>query len=54
MVTDFENGMVFKRLLIEKGYEGYQFMEEKSSPTICLFDSSKISKPTHQKVIHES
>lgn len=53
LMTDFGNGMVFKRLLIEKGYEGYQFMEEKSSPTICLFDSSKISKPTHQKVIHD-
>jgi hypothetical protein len=47
LLTDFGNGVHFKRLLLEKGYEGYQFMEESSSPTICIFDSSKLSSPIH-------
>lgn len=50
LMTDFGNGFVFKRLLAEKGYEGYQFMEEDSSPTICLLDSLKITKPVHKVV----
>ena len=50
LMTDFENGIVFKKLLQEKGYEGYQFMEEKTSPTICLFDSSKITKTIYKTV----
>lgn len=49
-LTDFGNGIPFKRLLEEKGYEGYQFMEEKSSPTICLFNSSKLTLPVHKIV----
>lgn len=47
LLTDFENGAPFKRQLQEKGYEGYQFMEEKSSPTICIFESKKLSAPEH-------
>lgn len=50
VLTDFENGIPFKRQLEEKGYEGYQFMEEKSCPTICLFNSSKLTSPIHQMV----
>lgn len=50
LLTDFGNGIPFKRLLEEKGYEGYQFMEEKSSPTICLFNSSKLTLPVHKIV----
>lgn len=50
LLTDFENGAPFKRKLQEKGYEGYRFMEEKSSPTICIFESKKLSAPKHIKV----
>lgn len=50
LLTDFENGAPFKRQLQEKGYEGYRFMEEKSSPTICIFESKKLTKPEHIKV----
>lgn len=50
LLTDFGNGIPFKRQLEEKGYEGYQFMEEKSSPTICLFNSSKLTLPVHRIV----
>lgn len=47
LLTDFENGERFKALLLEKGYEGYLFDEEKTSPTLCIFDSAKLSSPTH-------
>lgn len=50
LLTDFENGVPFKRKLQEKGYEGYQFMEEKSSPTICIFELEKLTAPEHIKV----
>lgn len=49
-LTDFGNGKPFKKLLTEKGYEGYQFNEESSSPTICLFDSNKLTSPIHTNV----
>lgn len=48
LVTDFNNGCVFKRLLQERGYEGYIFNEEKDCSTVCLFDSDKLSSPSHQ------
>lgn len=47
LLTDFGNGIHFKRILEEKGFDGYQFNEERSSPTICLFDSSKLTPPIH-------
>lgn len=51
LMTDFKNGFAFKEQLLTKGYEGYLFMEEKSSPTICIFDSSKLSAPIHT-IVH--
>lgn len=47
LLTDFENGGIFKKLLLEKGYEGYQFDEEPTSPTVCILDSAKLSPPQH-------
>ena len=47
LLTDFNNGHIFKEQLLDKGYEGYRFMEERSSSTICIFDSSKLSAPCH-------
>lgn len=48
LLTDFGNGIPFKRQLEENGYEGYQFKEEMSCPTICLFNSSKLTPPIHK------
>ena len=50
LLTDFGNGVTFKRQLQEKGYEGYQFTEEKDTPTICIFEADKLSVPVHQIV----
>lgn len=50
LMTDFGNGVPFKRELVSKGYEGYQFMEEKSIPTICLFCSEKLTALNHTVV----
>ena len=50
LLTDFGNGVTFKRQLQEKGYEGYQFMEEKDCPTICIFEADKLSAPVHHIV----
>ena len=47
LMTDFGNGVPFKRQLTEKGFGGYTFMEEKYVPTICLFDSCKLTTPDH-------
>lgn len=50
LMTDFGNGFPFKRELQAKGYEGYQFMEEKYTPTICLFESEKLTAPVHTMI----
>ncbi|HBN62620.1 MAG TPA: hypothetical protein DD424_01810 [Porphyromonadaceae bacterium] len=44
-LTDYENGEVFKSLLIEKKYDGYIFDESFGASTICLMDSTKLSTP---------
>lgn len=49
LLTDFENGNLFKTALLEKGFDGYCFTEE-PSPTICIFDASKITPPTHNRI----
>jgi hypothetical protein len=48
LLTDFGNGITFKRQLQENGFEGYQFMEEKDCPTICIFEADKLSVPFQQ------
>lgn len=44
-LTDFENGEVFKSLLLENKYDGYIFDESFGASTICLMDSTKLSTP---------
>lgn len=48
-LTDFENGEVFKSLLLENKYDGYIFDESFGASTICLMDSTKLSKPESTK-----
>ena len=48
MLTDYGNGFVFKQMLLERGYEGYIFDEERSSHTVCLFDAHKLTQPEHK------
>lgn len=51
LLTDFSNGIYFRKLLQEKGYEGYIFNETKcpipptGSDTICVFNSTKFQPP---------
>lgn len=44
LLTDFNNGIEFKNLLIGKGYNGYIFKESYTSPTYCVFDYSVLSE----------
>lgn len=50
LLTDYSNGFCFKEELMGKGYEGYIFEEEQSSPTICLLCADKLSQPSHQVI----
>lgn len=50
VMTDFNNGLRFKELLEEFGYEGYVFDEERTSPTICLLHAEKLTPPNHTTV----
>lgn len=55
LLTDFENGIMFKKILQEKGYDGYCFYEgcTDSTPqvtTYCLFSSNYLSEPMHRKI----
>ena len=44
-LTDFGNGKHFKRLLQDKGYDGYVFKESPDGNTFCLFTSDNLSSP---------
>lgn len=44
-LTDYNNGAIFKSMLMVKGYVGYIFVEEVNDPTICLFNSDCLSRP---------
>lgn len=37
-LTDFSNGIIFKNILTEKGFDGYIFKESEAN-TYCIFDS---------------
>lgn len=50
LLTDFTNGIVFKDMLLSKGYNGYIFRESHDSPTYCILDSDALSKPIHQEI----
>ena len=43
-LTDFSNGIIFKDILEEKGFDGYIF-QETDAKTFCLFNSHKLSLP---------
>jgi hypothetical protein len=47
LLTDFENGPVFKEILIEQGLDGYRWREHNDPRglTYCLIDSTKLSPP---------
>ena len=53
LLTDFDNGIYFKEMLINQGFEGYAFMEEFASDTYCLLCSDKISAPIHNEIFIE-
>lgn len=48
-LSDFNNGEVFKTLLIANKYDGYVFDESYGGSTICIVDSSKLSNPVKEK-----
>lgn len=47
-ISDFDNGIAFKKLLIESSYDGYIFNESNGrdgSDTICLYDKDSLTPP---------
>lgn len=50
LLTDFDNGISFKEILLEKGYDGYIFKESYTSKTYCIFDASALSHPVTKKI----
>lgn len=54
LLTDFSNGIHFRKILQEKGYEGYIFNETNcpvpitGTDTICVFNSTKFQLPCIQ------
>ena len=53
-LTDFNNGVAFKEMLIRNHWEGYVFKEEESSNTYCLLDTTKLTNPVHDSLSRES
>lgn len=49
LLTDFDNGPHFKRILMERGFDGYVFYEnDPNTPcvtTYCIFDNTSLSSP---------
>lgn len=45
ILTDGDNGIVFKQKLIKAGYDGYIFDESLDGSTICLINTDKLSSP---------
>lgn len=50
LFTDFDNGPLFKQMLIQSGSYGYCFRESPTGLTYCLFDSDVLSSPTQEQV----
>ena len=48
-LTDFENGFIFKKILQDKGFDGYMFHEAEST-TFCIFQSNKLSEPNPYRI----
>lgn len=53
-LTDFDNGSVFKEMLICNHWEGYVFKEEETSNTYCLLATTKLTNPVHESLSRES
>ena len=49
LLTDFDNGPIFKKMLLEKGFDGYCFREDPGSLTYCIFDSHALSSPERDR-----
>lgn len=47
LLTDFENGPIFKEMLIEQGFDGYRWREHNDPRglTYCLIDPTKLNPP---------
>lgn len=56
LLTDYSNGLYFKSILHDKGYEGYIFNETnnfftiKGTDTICVFSAEKLNSPSCNKL----
>lgn len=48
-LTDFDNGFIFKKILISQGYDGYIF-KETYTDTYCFFECTKLSMPEREKI----
>lgn len=53
-LTDFNNGVAFKEMLIHNHWEGYVFKEEETSNTYCLLAATKLTDPVHESLSRES
>ena len=51
-LTDFSNGKIFKKLLEEKGFDGYIFRETDAN-TFCMFNSNKLSIPEVTQILRK-
>jgi len=50
-VSDYANGIKFKEELIAHGYDGYCFDESIGGHTICLLNSTTMSKPSKMHIV---
>ena len=54
LLTDFENGPIFKEKLKIKGFDGYVFYENDSGTpcvtTYCIFENTSLSSPNCEKI----
>lgn len=53
LFTDFDNGLKFKKMLLDKGYDGYCCMETLNGVTYCIFDHNVLSSPIHRLIYME-
>lgn len=55
LLTDFDNGPIFKRMLMQKGFDGYVFYENDfNTPcvtTYCIFENTSLSSPNCELII---
>lgn len=51
LFTDFDNGPKFKKMLLDKDYDGYCFREDPCGMTYCIFDQNVLSAPNHKTIV---